>query len=281
MSAELIRQRRLRLAQTAVLSGIVVWLASRAAAILMGPVGAWVALALVAGVTIHSLSSQRFLLPQGTRRVRWGDAPELHAALQDLVTRAGLESIPPVYVVPSQQPIALTTGWGDHTMLVVSTGLLQTLSWRELRAVLAHEIWHLRNHDLPLFAVVGAMQRVTRIVSGVLMVIVLMSFPLLLFGMAILPPQAMLYLGLVPLVSVFAQMALLRTREFQADLGAAELTGDPEALASALTRIERAQRPFWSMIATGTRGGAGGGGLGNLLRTHPTTQERIEHLRAL
>lgn len=278
MSTELLRQRRLRLAQTAVLAAAVVYLAARAATIIMGPVGAWIALVMVTGVTIHSVSNQRFLLPAGTRRLAWHEAPQLAAAVSDLANRAQLHRVPPLYIVPRRQPIALTTGWGDRAIMVVSEGLLHTLTMRELRAVIAHEIAHLRNHDLPLFALIGAMQQTTRIVSGILLVVVVVSFPLLLFGVAIVPPEALLYLGLVPLISVLAQMALLRTREFQADLVAAELTDDPAALASALLRIERAQRPFWGLLPTGT---GDRGTLGRLLRTHPSTEERIAHLQAL
>ena len=278
MSVDYVRQRRLRLLQTVVLAGVMVYLAARAAAVVMGPMGAALALLLVAVVSMYSVTNQRVLFPMGTHLLRWSDAPGLYRQVQELAHRAGLDAAPALYVVPTREPVALTTGVGSGAVLVVSRGLLSILNERELRAVLAHELAHMRNHDLPLFALMGAMQRITRMVAGLLMMVVVFAFPLMLIGIAILPAEALLYLALVPLVSLFAQMALLRTREFQADLGAAEITGDPAALASALQRIERSRQPLWNVFIP-TPGRAGR--LAELLRTHPTTDERIQHLRAL
>jgi heat shock protein HtpX len=278
MSREFSRQRRLRLIQTLVLLGIIVYLAVRAAQIIVGPSGAWITLALIAGISLFSLGNQRLTLPAGSRKLSEQEAPAFFTELRELAERANIESVPTVYVIPSANPEALTTGIGSNTLMIVSTGLLQILGRRELRAVMAHELSHVRNHDLTLFALVAAMQQVTRIVAGVIMAIVVVGLPMLLLGRLVLPVEAILYLGFVPLVSLFAQLALLRTREFQADLGAAELTGDPEALAAALSRIEHTRQPLWnSFIRNGTQQSK----MSDLLKTHPTTEERIERLRSL
>lgn len=278
MSGELLRQRRLRLVQTAALIGVQVVLAVRAAALVLGPAGAFVALGVVAVVTIHSVTHQQAMFPAGSRVLHAYEAPELFSMLNELVGRAGIGQAPRLILVPHRSPVALTTGWGAGAVVVVSDGLLASLSARELRAVLAHEIAHLRNHDLPLFALVGAMQRLTHLVSVLLTLIVLLGLPLLLMGLVILPPRALLYLALVPMLSLLTQQALVRTREFQADLGAAELTGDPEALVWALYRLDRNRSPWWMVMSGGT---ARRGGLSELLSTHPSTRERIEQLRAL
>ena len=270
MSKELQRLQRVLFVQTAVLAFVMVYLSVRAAQLLVGTVGAWITVAAVAVLAVHSVSTQRLLLPAGTRRLELSDAPELYWELSLLCNRAGLQNVPPVYLIPSRQALAFTTGVGSGAFLVVSRGLVDSLGSPELRAVLAHEVSHIRNHDLPLFALVGAMQRVTRLVAGVLLLLVLVGFPLLMMGLLVIPSRALLYLGVVPLVSLFTQMALLRTREFQADLGAADLTGDPIALARALHIIDSQQRGLWDLRRPA-----------QMLRTHPGTGERIERLRRL
>jgi heat shock protein HtpX len=270
MSKELQRQQRRLFLQAAGLTFVMVYLSVRAAGLLTGTVGAGITVVAVAVLAVHGVSTQRLLLPSGTRRLTWYDTPQLHRDLSLLCDRAGLRNVPPVYLIPSRHSIAFTTGVGTGAFLVVSRGLMESLGPRELRAVLAHEVSHIRNHDLPLFALVGAMQRITRLVSSVLLVLVLVGFPLLVMGLLVLPARALLYLGVVPLVSVFAQMALLRTREFQADLGAVNLTGDPFALARALYTIDAQQRGLWELRWPA-----------QMLRTHPSTRERIDRLRRL
>ena len=278
MTRAIQRQKALRLVQTTVLLGGMVFLAARAAALVVGPFFGWMLVLVVPFITLYSLSGQQLLLPSGTRRLHPAEAPEVYRILQLLVRRAGLDFVPPVYLLPSGNAEALTTGVGSGVRILLSRGLLSGLTLRELRAVLAHEVSHIRNRDLPLFALAGAMQRITRMTGLILAALVFLLFPLLLAGVPVIPVQALLYITAVPLVTVLVQFALLRTREFQADLGAAELTGDPEALVSALTKLETVRRPFWNLLVlTGGRRS----GLGELLRTHPGTEERIRRLREL
>lgn len=276
MVREYLRQRRLRLAQTIALVGAQLYLAARAAGLLLGPVGVIVVIAAAVASTMHALGTQRLMMPAGTRRIPRWEAPDLHAMIADLATRAGVEHLPGVLLVPHDGGIALTTGVGDRTEIVVSTGLLRRLSPREIRAVLAHEMAHIANRDVRLFALAAAMQRITHVVSVALTGLFVVGLPLLLVGAVSMPTNALFYLAAVPIISLTAQFALLRTREFQADLDAIALTADPDALASALGRLDR-RNGLLGMVIPGT--GERRGPFGGLLRTHPDTAERIERIR--
>lgn len=278
MGSEFYRQKVLRLVQTSLLMAGMVFLAARAAAIVLGPFFGWVLVVIAPVITVYSLAGQKLLLPPGTRYLHPAEAPEVYRILRDLIHRAELAFVPPVFVLPSSGTEALTTGVGTGARIILSWGLLNRLPVRELRAVLAHEVSHIRNHDLPLFAMAGAMQRITRVIGAFLTVLVLLFFPLMIAGIPVIPVQALLYMAVAPIVTVIVQFALLRTREFQADLGAAELTGDPEALAFALARLEQNRAPLWNFrVVTGGRRSF----LGELLRTHPGTEERIRRLQEL
>lgn len=278
MRRALDRQKTIRLVQTVVLMAGMVFLAARAAALLVGPLFGWLLVLVAPVVTIFSLAGQQLLLPPGTRRLHYAEAPEIHHVLKMLIDRADLDFVPPIYVLPYGTAEALTTGIGERARILISRGLLLRLSMREIQGVLAHEVSHIRNRDLPLFAMAGAMQRITRVIGFFLTILVLLFFPLLIAGVPVIPLRALLYMAVVPMVALFVQFALLRTREFQADLGAAELTGDPRGLASALAKLEAVRRPLWNlMVVTGGRRSV----LGELLRTHPGTEERIRRLEEL
>jgi heat shock protein HtpX len=280
MSRMVALQRGVRLIQSLVLAGLIVFLAVRAATIMFGAIGGWTAVLLVSVISLRSLGSQQLFLPAGSFRLEWRDAPGIVRIVRRLADRGGLPEAPQVYILPSPQPQAMTTGTGPQATILVTNGLVQLLSAREMEGVLAHEIAHIVNRDLPLFAVLGAMQGLTRFVATALMVIVVIAFPMLVMGMTVIDPQALLYLSIVPVVSVLLQPAFLRTREFQADLEAVDLTGDPEGLASALLKIEGAQRSFWDRVR-GRGSVAGDGLLSRLLNSHPGTTERVRRLREL
>jgi len=273
-------QRGFRLIQSLVLAGLIVYLAVRAATIMFGSLGGWTAVVLVSVISLRSLGTQRLFLPPGSYRLQWRDAPEIPRVLRRIAERGGLDAVPAVYVLPSPQPQAMTTGMGPGTTILVTRGLVRLLSIREIEGVLAHEIAHIVNRDLPLFAVLGAMQVLTRFVATALTIIVVIAFPMLIMGVTIVDPYALLYLSIIPVVSLLLQPAFLRTREFQADLDAVELTGDPEGLAQALLKIDGVQRGFWNRIRN--RGSVAGDDLlSRLLNSHPGTAERVRRLREL
>ncbi len=264
--------------RTVLLLVAMVFLAGRAAGMVLGPWLGWVLVLAAPVLSLRALTRHPLMLPTGTQRLEPWQAPEFFQTLRLLATRARLAQVPAVYILPSRRAEAFTTGVGSRAMILISRGVFEILSAREIAAVLAHEISHIRNLDLPLFVVAGAMQNLTRLMAGFLLILVVATLPMLLFGIVPVPPQALLYMGVVPAISLLAQLALLRTREFQADAGAVELTGDPAALVQALVRIESLQRPWWNgMIGTGGRSSV----LQRLLRTHPGTDERVRRLGEL
>lgn len=202
-------------------------------------------------------------------------APGLHVLVEELTRRAGMRRVPPLLYIPRPEMIALSTGWGRDGTIALSDGMLRTLPGRELAAVLAHEVSHLRAGDLKLLRVAEAAGRLTRTlaVAGMVLMVVYLPDIMALGGVPLVP---LLLLLAAPIVSDLLALTLSRTREFDADAGAAELTGDPAGLIGALTRISLAQGENWELLRRG-------GPLRwlRLIRTHPTTGERVARLREL
>lgn len=202
-------------------------------------------------------------------------APGLYAVIEELARRAGLPRVPPLLYIPRPEMIALSTGWGREGTIALSDGMLRGLPGRELAAVLAHEVSHLRAGDLKLLRVAEAAGRLTRslALAGMLLMIFYMREIMAMDGLPLVP---LLLLLMAPVVSDLLALTLSRTREFDADIGGAELTGDPAGLIDALARISLAQGENWELL----RRSALLRWL-RLIRTHPTTDERIARLREL
>ena len=148
---------------------------------------------------------------------------------------------------------------------------------RELAGVLAHEISHIRNNDLWLMSLADLTGRLTRTMTLLGLILLFVGLPLWLSGAASLPWLLISLLVFAPQLTVLLQLALSRAREFEADLDAAGLTGDPAGLASALARLERCQRGIWERILMpGYRLPEP-----SLLRSHPPTEQRIARLETL
>ncbi len=197
------------------------------------------------------------------------EAPWLYAIAGRLSRRAGLEAIPQLYWLPQRRPNAVAVGTGSAAAIGLSDGLVRMLTRRELEGVLAHEVAHVAAGDTEWLRVTMGIAHVTRLtaVFGVIACTVV-----LLGGIGTVPVWAVLFLPLAPAGVTLLQLGFSRSREFAADLKAAELTGDPAGLASALGRIHAAFRPPWGLV-------------GRLqptvpawLGTHPDPQERIERL---
>ncbi|MGB9670099.1 MAG: zinc metalloprotease HtpX [Halothiobacillaceae bacterium] len=204
-------------------------------------------------------------------------APELHELLVRLTERAGLDRLPRLYLLPGPSLQAMSFGSRDAPAIAVTEGLLFTLDRRELAAVLAHELAHLRNNDLGVMLLAAVVGRITALLALVGQIMLLLALPAMALGVADIPWLALLVLAFAPLVSDLLQLGLSRTREYDADHQAALLTGDPEGLARVLIRLERAQRSWWEAWFTPLRQWEPP----SWLRTHPPTEERVRRLLEL
>lgn len=203
---------------------------------------------------------------------------DLYDALDELRQRAGLAVAPALYVVPSLTLNAFSTGTPEAAAIAVTEGLLRKLSLRQTAGVLAHELSHIRNNDLRIMALADALSRAMQVLSWVALAMILYYTPQYFAGNARVPWLGLSLLYLAPTLCSLLQLALARTREFEADLNAVSLTGDPAGLASALRLIERYQGRFWEdLIFPSTRRVP----QPSILRTHPATEARIERLRRL
>ncbi|NMG40479.1 M48 family metalloprotease [Chelativorans sp. ZYF759] len=204
--------------------------------------------------------------------------PEGHAIIDELAARAGLPAVPKLHVVPSRMLNAFAVGRREDSAIAVTDGLIRALSLRELAGVLAHEVSHIAHEDLRVMAFADMVSRYTSFMStfGILTLFINIGF--MAGGYEVQVPWiAVLILVLSPTIGGLLQMALSRTREFDADLGAAQLTGDPDGLASALVKLETAQRRQWeAMMLPGGRIPDP-----SLLRTHPPTDQRVARLMSL
>ncbi len=205
------------------------------------------------------------------------DMPGLYAIVEALAERAGLERLPRLYYLPSRLMNAFATGRRDDAAIVLSDGLLRRLERRELIGVLAHELAHVANGDIQVMTFADTLSRITSLLALLGQILLLLSIPALLLGLATPPLLALLVLLAAPTLSALVQLALSRNREYEADRSAAELSGDPVGLALALDKLERQQGSFWEQMMLPGRHLPDP----SLLRTHPPTQERIARLMEL
>ena len=244
--------------------------------ILGGTFGVVAAIALAALlVSFNSGVSPRLLLRMyGARPIDFRHAPALHHVMRELAVRAELPVAPALYYVPSQMLNAFAVGTQSRSAVAVTDGLLRHMNSRELTAVLAHEVSHVRNHDTWVMGLADLFSRVTSLLSSVGQLLLLVNLPLLLFSDYRVSWIAIIILILAPTASGLIQLALSRTREFDADLSAAELTGDPQGMAMALGKLDQFQGGLMEQVVLPGRRVPDP----SLLRTHPPTQARIERL---
>jgi heat shock protein HtpX len=270
---------------TILMAGIVVLFGTVGAA-LGGASGMLIALAFAGAMNIYAywFSDKAVLKMYNAREVDAQSAPKFYAMVKELAQNAGLP-MPKVYIIDEQQPNAFATGRDpEHAAVAATTGIMRILSERELRGVMAHELAHVKHRDT-LISTISAT------IAGAISSIA--QFGMLFSGggrdRGVHPAVALLIMIVAPLAAMLIQMAISRAREFEADKGGAEISGDPEALASALKKIhdyahqipmdtaeqhpETAQMMIINPLSAG--------GLKGLFSTHPQTEERVAKLMAM
>ncbi len=198
----------------------------------------------------------------------------LYAIASQIAGRAELARVPVLHYIPSRMMNAFSVGSGENAAIAFSDGLLRALNWNEITGVIAHEISHIRNDDLKIMGLADSMSRFTLLMANLGMIMLLLYVPVFLLIGAPFPVVPVLILVVAPRLSLLLQLALSRTREFDADLNAVKLTGDPSGLASALKKIDYYSPSLWdTLIMPGRKVPAP-----SVLRTHPQTEKRIERL---
>lgn len=211
------------------------------------------------------------------RPVPRSESGSLHDILEVLARRAELPNTPRLYLVPSPTLNAFAVGSPGKSSVAVTHGMLRSLDLRELTGVLAHEISHIQNNDLWILGLADTFNRLTQIMSYAAIFLFVINLPLAIFGGPNIPWLAVALLYFAPTIGSLLQLGLSRAREYEADLQAAALTGDPHALAGALSKLERDQGHFWEdMVFSGRRMPQP-----SLLRSHPPTEERVRRLMEL
>jgi len=213
----------------------------------------------------------------GARPLSPPEAPTLFRVVTALAARAELARVPALYYQPSRIINAFAVGRHDDSAICLSDGLLRALNQEELMGVLAHEISHIRNNDRWMMGLADAVSRLTRMFSWMGQLLLLLNLPMLILGGDTFPWPLVLLLTGAPILSFLLQLALSRTREYDADLDAATLTGNPRGLANALAKMEQL-RGSWleRLLQSGRRLPEP-----SVFRTHPDSADRIRRLLEL
>ena len=223
----------------------------------------------------------------GARPISEADAPRLHAIVRRLALRAQIP-MPPVYLIPTDTPNAFATGRNpEHAAVAVTEGIMRILNDEELEGVLAHELSHVKNRDVLISTIAATLAGAITMLAHMAQWAAMFggrrdsdeeggSNPIALIAMAILAPIA----------AMLVQLAVSRSREYQADATGAALAGRPWGLASALEKLQVAQQvaPMDANPATAHLfivNPLSGRSLMNLFSTHPPMEDRIARLRAM
>lgn len=247
----------------------------------------YLVMAAVMNLGAYFFSDRMVLRISGAREVSVVEAPELHTMVDELARRAGIPK-PKVYVIQQKQPNAFATGRNPaHGVVAVTTGLVEMLDRREIRAVLAHEIGHIAHRDILISSIAAMMAAAIGYAAQSLMFAGM-------FGGRRSDSEGggnaaagLLVMLVAPMAAMLVQMGISRSREYLADEAGAEFSGEPEALASALQKLQHYAEAIPADVVPATASLyivnplAGGARLAKLFSTHPSTQERVERLMAM
>ena len=275
------------LMKTAVLMAAITALFMVIGSVMGGRQGMMLALVIAVGLNFFSywFSDKLVLKMYNAQEVDESSAPQFYRMVRDLAQHADLP-MPKVYLINEDAPNAFATGRNpEHAAVAATTGILRVLSERELRGVMAHELAHVRHRDILISTVSATMAGAISMLANFAMFFGGRNSE----GRSTNPIVGILVMILAPIAASLIQMAISRAREFEADRGGAEISGDPRALASALQKIhgyaqnialpaaERHPETAQMMIMNPLSAG----GLRGLFSTHPSTDERVARLLAM
>ena len=275
------------LMKTAILMAAITALFMAIGSLIGGQTGMMVALVVAVGMNFFSywFSDKLVLKMYNAQEVDEASAPQFYRMVRELSQKAGLP-MPRVYVIEEDAPNAFATGRNpEHAAVAATTGIMRVLTERELRGVMAHELAHVRHRDILISTISATMAGAISMLANFAMFFGGRDSE----GRPANPIAGLVVAMLAPLAASLIQMAISRAREFEADRGGAEISRDPQALASALQKIHQyAQR---IALPTAERhpetaqmmimNPLSGGGLSGLFSTHPSTEERVERLLAM
>jgi len=221
-----------------------------------------------------AITPQLIMRLYGAQQLSSTQVPNLHSALQELSNRCELNYIPELYYIPSSMISAFAVGSPAQAGIAITDGFLRSFNLREAISVLAHEISHIRSNDMSVMALADMFSRLTSMLSIFGQLLFIFNLPLVILGFVSVNWLVIVLLILAPTISTLAQLGLSRVREYDADLNAARLTGDPEGLANALVKMESIQGGWFErLFLSGRRIPEP-----SFLRTHPPTAERVHRL---
>ncbi|MFZ5521603.1 MAG: zinc metalloprotease HtpX [Pseudomonadota bacterium] len=275
------------LMKTAILMAAITALFMALGSVIGGQQGMMIALVIALGMNFFSywFSDKLVLKMYNAREVDATTAPQFYGMVAELAQRAQLP-MPRVYLIDEDAPNAFATGRNPaNAAVAATTGILRVLNQRELRGVMAHELAHVKHRDILISTISATMAGAISMLANFAMFFGGRDSE----GRPANPIAGIAVALLAPLAASLIQMAISRAREFEADRGGAEISGDPQALASALDKIHRYAQGIPLMAAEAHPETAqmmimnplSGGGLRGMFSTHPSTEERIERLMAL
>ena len=229
----------------------------------------------VISVLSINVAPSKLLKWRGARKLDRYYNADLYELVNRLAKNAGLSYSPDIYYINSNVPNAFALGTKEEPVVGITRGLVSLLNQRELKGVIAHEISHIKNNDLFIKGLALGFGNLTNTLSTIGKILLILMFPLYLFGVETISLFAVAILIFSPILNILLQLGISRSMEFLADYDASVITGDPMGLASALNRIDSLNRPWWSVFSPIRSNSS------DWLRSHPKTSDRIEKLRAM